>query len=138
MKERGTEFWLLAVLGAGAILNALVMLASSERWFAAVAHHAGAFNVHLVRDVAFAYAATGLALLWAAFRPALRGPLCAVAGAFLLLHALGHVFETATGALPPAHWLEDAPGVYLPALVVVWIALRSLPAASLASSRGVS
>lgn len=137
MKGR-TEGYLLGVIGVGALVNALAMLVASERWFEAVAHHTGAFNVHLIRDVAFAYATTGAALLWAATRAELRGPLCLVAAAFLGLHALGHVLETATGALPAAHWYEDAPGVFLPALLVGWIAVRNLGGSALASDRPFS
>jgi len=137
MKGR-TEGYLLLAIGFGALLNALIMLGASEPWFEAVAHHTGAFNVHLIRDVAFAYATTGVALVWAALRAELRGPLCMVAASFLGLHALGHVLETATGALPAAHWYEDAPGVFLPALLVGWIAVRNLGGSALASDRPVS
>ena len=71
MKGR-TEGYLLLAIGLGALLNALIMLVASEPWFEAVAHHTGAFNVHLIRDVAFAYATTGVALVWAALRAELR------------------------------------------------------------------
>jgi hypothetical protein len=52
-------------------------------------------------------------------------PLAAAAAAFLGLHGLIHVAEVLSGAQPPGHLLEDFPGVYLPALLLGGIALRS-------------
>lgn len=54
--------------------------------------------------------------------------LAAVAAVFLGIHALVHVVESATGALPPGSWLADLPGVHLPALVVAGLALSALRA----------
>jgi hypothetical protein len=59
-------------------------------------------------------------------RPAHRGPLAAVAGIFLGLHALTHLLEAATGVTSLGHVLEDFPGVHLPALVVIYLAAASL------------
>jgi hypothetical protein len=43
---------------------------------------------------------------------------------------MGHVRETAVGELASFHWLEDLPGVYLPALamlVMVFVFRRATP-----------
>jgi len=112
----------LAVLGALLLANGVIMIAATAPWFAAVAKETGPLNEHLVRDVGAAYVATGAALLWAAFAPAQRRALSAVAAVFLVLHALGHVVEIATGRLGAHHWLEDLPGVFLPALVTLLVA----------------
>jgi hypothetical protein len=125
---RRVEALLLAVLGAGFLGNGVWMLFDAARWFAAIASDTGAFNGHLVRDVGAAFCAAGAALLWGARRPALRGPLAAVAAVFLGLHALVHVVETASGALPDGSWLSDLPGVHLPALAVAALALHALRA----------
>lgn len=117
---------LLVVLGAGAALNGVWMLLDAARWFGLIAARSGPSNVHLVRDVGAAYLTSGVALLWAAWRPALRGPLVAVAAVFLGLHALTHLLEAASGTTSPAHLLEDLPGVHLPALLVVWLAVAAL------------
>jgi hypothetical protein len=117
---------ILTVLGVGACLNGLWMLLDAARWFGLVAASTGPSNVHLVRDVGAAYLTSGVALLWAARRPPLRGPLAAVAGVFLGLHALTHVLEAASGVTSPGHLLEDLPGVHLPALLVTWLAVASL------------
>lgn len=116
----------LRVIGAFAILNGVVMLLESVSWFGAVASDTGPINVHFVRDVGAAYCAAGVAVLWAAERPALRGALLTVASVFLGIHALAHVYEIATGALPVGHWVEDFPGVFLPAIVTTWAAVAAL------------
>jgi hypothetical protein len=84
----------------------------------------GPFNPHMVRDIGCAFLSVGAAQLWAAFRPAWRAPLVAVAALFLSAHALLHVYDTLAGNLPADHWWLDAPGVYLPALALVWIHWR--------------
>ncbi len=127
--KRDIGFWVCAVLGAGACVNGAIMLAAPGPWFAAVAADTGPLNFHLVRDVGAAYVASGAAALWAAFAPALRGPLAASAVCFQLLHGAIHVFDVLAGTQPPSHLLEDFPAVYLPTLLLAWIALRSLRAA---------
>jgi DNA segregation ATPase FtsK/SpoIIIE-like protein len=116
---RGVDLVLLVVLGIGSALNGTWMLLDAAGWFARVAADVAPFNVHFVRDVGAGYLATGAALLAAALRPAWRVPLVATATIFHGLHALGHVRETASGELGSFHWLEDLPGVYLPALVML-------------------
>ncbi len=111
--------WVSIVLGSGALLNGLIMLFDSVDWFGAIATATGELNVHLVRDVGEAYAAAGVALIWAGLRPSLRFPLTVVAAVFIVLHALGHVYETSVGELPHHSWLADLPGVYLPAVVLL-------------------
>lgn len=123
-QRRDLASWILLVMGIGAAVNGIWMLLDAVRWFGLLASATGDLNVHLVRDVGAAYATVGVALVWAARRPAARLPLTATAAVFLGLHAAGHVFETATGALPPDHWVEDVPGVYLPALVTLILAVR--------------
>jgi len=117
---------ILWVLGVGACINGVWMLLDAARWFGLIAASTGASNVHLVRDVGAAYLTSGVALVWAARRPALRGPLSAVAAVFLGLHALTHVLEAASGVTSLGHLLEDLPGVHLPALLVCWLAVASL------------
>ncbi len=125
MESRGATYWILLVLGVGGIVNGLFMLFTSESWFAQIAAYTGPFNVHLVRDVGAAYVTSGIASVWAARAPAWRVPLAASAALFLGLHGGIHVFEVVTGAQPPFHLIEDFPGVYLPALLLAFIAFRS-------------
>ena len=117
---------LLIALGVGAIANGLFMMLDAEPWYGLVASDTGAFNAHFVRDIGAAYLTSGVALVWGALRPALRGPLLAIAALFLGLHALTHVVEAARGVTSAGHLLEDLPGVHLPALLVCWLAVASL------------
>ena len=112
-------FVLLAILGIGALVNGVWMQLDAQGWFARVASDVAPFNVHFVRDIGAAYLATGGALVAAALRPAWRVPLVATALVFHGLHALGHARETASGELASFHWIEDLPGVHLPALVML-------------------
>jgi hypothetical protein len=115
--------WLLLVLGAGNLANALWMLAGPMHWYAelpAAVPDTGPFNPHFVRDIGCAFLTVGAALVWAAFAPTFRFPLVAAAALFLGAHALLHVYDTAAGNLPASHWWLDLPGVYLPALVLLY------------------
>jgi hypothetical protein len=125
VRDRPLERWLLLLLGAGGIVNGLFMLFASQGWFTRIAADTGPFNVHLVQDVGAAYLTSGIASVWAARAPAWRTPLAASAALFLGLHGLIHVFEVATGVQPPFHLVEDFPGVYLPALLLTFVAFRS-------------
>jgi hypothetical protein len=123
--------WLLFALGAGTLGNALWMLAGPMHWYAelpAAVPDTGPFNPHFVRDIGCAFFTVGVALVWAAFAPAWRFPLVVVAALFLGAHALLHVYDTASGNLPASHWWLDFPGVYLPALVLLFAARAAAPA----------
>ena len=62
--------------------------------------------------------------VWAALRKAVRAPLVAVAAVFFAAHALLHIHDVARGLLESDHLLLDVPGVYLPALFLVWAAIH--------------
>jgi hypothetical protein len=117
--------WILLLLGIGAAANGLVMLFASDAWFARIASDTGPLNVHLVQDVGAAYLTAGVASAWAARAPHWRTPLAASAAVFLGLHGAIHVAEVLGGVQPPAHLLEDFPGVYLPVLLLAGIVFTS-------------
>ena len=125
MQGRSVSTWILLLLGVGGTVNGLFMLFTSEAWFVRIAADTGPFNVHLVRDVGAAYVTSGVASVWAARAPAWRVPLAASAALFLGLHGLIHVAEVASGVQPPAHLLEDFPGVYLPVLLLAGVVFAS-------------
>jgi hypothetical protein len=123
MRQRRLDGWgiVLLLLGLGAVANALWMLADPLHWYhdlPAAVPDTGPFNEHFVRDIGCAFLAVGVAQVWAAFAPAYRAPLVAVAALFAVGHAVLHVFDTARGAVPGDHWWLDLPGVYLPAVVL--------------------
>jgi hypothetical protein len=134
MRERGFDYWVLALIGAAALANGLIMLAVPEPWFTRIAADTGPFNVHLVRDVGAAYATSGAAALWAARAPHWRAPLAFAAALFQALHGAIHVFDVLAGLQPAGHLLEDLPGVYLPTLALIAVAIHSLRASAPARS----
>ena len=82
--------WLLLLLGIVMLANALWMLAGPMHWYRelpAAVPDTGPFNAHFVRDIGCAFLTVGVALLWAAFAPAQRRPLTAIAALFLAAHA---------------------------------------------------
>ena len=116
--------WLLLLLGIGMLANSLWMLAGPMHWYRelpAAVPDTGPFNAHFVRDIGCAFLTVGAALLWAAFAPAQRMPLTAIAALFLGAHALLHVYDTTRGALDATHWGLDVLGVYAPALLLLGV-----------------
>lgn len=95
-------------------------------FYGVFAEYTGGSNAHLVRDVGAAYITAGLALAWAARVPRWRGPLVSVAAVFLVLHAVGHVMDLASGAVPIGHIVMDTLQVFIPAIVVSALAVRFL------------
>jgi len=120
-EARGVALWIILVMGVGAILNALWMLAGPMHWYTdlpAAVPDTGPFNPHFVRDIGCAFLATGVALVWAFFSPRFRLPLVAIGSLFLAAHAILHAYDTLRGALGHDHWLLDLPGVYLPGILL--------------------
>jgi hypothetical protein len=123
--------WALGIFGVANLGNAAWMLADPAGWYAglpAAVPDTGPLNTHFVRDIGSAFAVMGAALLLAAGRPALRAPMIAAVALFYVLHALVHVTDTIAGRLPASHWAIDAPGVYVPAVIMValaWAASRT-------------
>jgi hypothetical protein len=116
---------LAAILG----LNGLAMLFASFWWYNTVpgVTATGAFNPHFVRDIGMAYLVTAGALAWFAARPIQAWPALVGAAAFLTLHAFIHVFDASCSGSGLADAVRDFPGVYLPALITLWIAYAKRP-----------
>ena len=114
--------WGLGLLALVNFANGLWMLADPHLWYTdlpAAVPDFGPYNEHFVRDIGAAFLAFGVALVWAARRPAARLPLVAVTTCFYALHAAGHVYDTLRGVVDADHWWTDLPGVYLPAILLV-------------------
>ena len=112
-----------AVLAA----NGLAMLFAGRWWYGAVpgVPETGPFNPHFVKDIGAAYLICGAALAWRAARSASNAALGAVTAAagFLTVHALIHIVDAVTGSNALGEFARDFPGVFLPAIVAVWVAL---------------
>jgi hypothetical protein len=114
--------WVFLLFAAGNLVNGVWMLADPGGWYLnlpAAVPDTGPLNPHFVRDIGSAFTMMGVALVWGAFRPALRVVTLGLTTVFYALHALVHVTDTLAGRLPPAHWAIDFPGVYLPAILLV-------------------
>jgi hypothetical protein len=88
--------------------------------------HTGPFNPHFVRDLGVAFLVVALAFGWSALHLDRSRPVHLALTVFLTGHALIHVADIVMGHLPPSHWLIDLPGVFLPALVMVILAVPSV------------
>lgn len=84
----------------------------------------GPCNGHFVRDLGAVCICLGAAPLWAARPPKFRLPLVALTTLFYVLHAAGHVFDTARGFVDAHHGWLDVPGVYAPALLLVVMTVK--------------
>jgi uncharacterized protein YjeT (DUF2065 family) len=112
--------WLLGVALAA---NGIFMLVAPAAWYAAVPTvlDTGPLNAHFVRDIGCAYVVAGGALIMFAIDVAARG--AALAGcACLSLHALVHLWDTASGRESYHHLLIDLPPVFAPPVIGLWLA----------------
>ena len=116
-------FWLFGFTSAG---NGLWMLASPARWYTdlpAGVPDTGPLNLHFVRDIGAAFLTFGVMFLVTASRAERHREVVLAAGLFYVLHAAIHVWDLVDGRLGGDHWLIDLPGVFLPALILVVMAL---------------
>ena len=116
-------FW---VLGLSNLANGLWMLAAPAGWYEhlpAAVPDTGPLNLHFVRDIGAAFVTIGVAFCAAAPRAREHRGVVLVAAVFFVLHALIHVADIATGRLPAHHAVIDLPGVFVPAILLVVLAL---------------
>jgi len=117
--------WTLAI---GLAANGVIMLGAPAAWYAAVPGvvDTGSLNPYFVRDIGAAYLVAGAALASFALTPSARS--AALPGAaFLTLHALVHLWDAAAGREHAHQLLIDAPAIFLPAVLAIWIAWSPLP-----------
>lgn len=111
------------------LANGAWMLLSPLSWysdFPAAIPHTGSFNPHLIRDLGVVYVIAALGFGWCATHLENRLPIHLGLTVFFVGHALIHVVDIVSGRLPQTHWLIDAPGVFVPAILLVVLALPSI------------
>ena len=115
---------LTLILGLALGANALWMLLNPMSWYGSVPGVAGTgpANMHFIRDIGCAYLATALSLFWLFKSPKLAWPAAIVGGGFLVLHALVHVCDAIAGREPAHQLLGELPAVFLPGVLVIWLA----------------
>jgi hypothetical protein len=125
--------YILGIFGLGNIANGAWMLVDPAGWYTnlpAAVPDFGPLNEHFVRDIGAAYVTAGIGLCWGAFDRRVRVAAVGLVTVFYALHALGHVYDTASGRVGPEHWSIDALPIYLPAVVLVvmlWLLARQTP-----------
>ncbi|MFK7913247.1 MAG: hypothetical protein AB8B93_04990 [Pseudomonadales bacterium] len=115
------------LLGLGALGNGVYMMIAPESWYWLVpgVPDRGPFNQHFVRDIGFTYALIGGAFIYGATYARNRLLLWSMPTAWLLSHAVFHVWEVVAGICGPASLVEDFGGVTLPALLGLGLVCHS-------------
>src|SRR6185436_15142036 len=87
----------------------------------------GPFNQHFIGDIGIASLAAAAALLAGSLKPARLAALALPAAIFLAGHAVLHLIGYGLQAEGHGTWLREAFGIYLPALVAIWLAVPPAP-----------
>jgi hypothetical protein len=111
---------LAVILGA----NGVAMLAAGLWWYGAVpgVTETGPYNPHFVKDIGAIYLVVAGALAWRAQRPAAGQGALVAAAACMVLHAVIHVVDAASGHHAGHDLIRDLGGIYLPTAVTAWLA----------------
>lgn len=111
------------------LFNGVWMLLFPQSWYTdlpAAVPHTGPFNAHFVRDIGVASIVASVAFAWSARNIDRSYPIHIGLTLLFAGHALIHIVDIMTGHLPTEHWLIDLPGVFLPALIMIALAIPSL------------
>lgn len=127
MEKSGLDYWILVGLGLILAANGGFMFVTPELWFETIpgVKRTGPPNTHFIRDVAVTYIGVGALLVLAARNISRRALYAGLAGGWLGLHGLVHLYELATCIAPLSTVQTDFGGVYLPALLALWLAYRA-------------
>lgn len=112
--------WALALFLGG---NGVAMMAAPQPWYVSIpgVTLTGPYNGHFVRDVGATYIIVAGAIVWTALHPRVTATV-ALAAAWLCMHATVHVIEAATCGRPLlGELLRDLPGIYVPAMLALWL-----------------
>ncbi|MBM4258962.1 MAG: hypothetical protein FJ147_24060 [Deltaproteobacteria bacterium] len=115
--------WLLCILNSA---NGVWMLIAPESWYTdlpAAVPDTGPLNVHFIRDIGVTFTILGVGFGWCAMNLERCYPVYVGLTAWVVGHALLHVVDILTGRLPSTHWGIDASLVFLPALLLLVLAL---------------
>lgn len=118
------------VLGLAMLANGVFMVIAPESWYWMVpgVPDRGPFNQHFVRDIGFIYVLMGAAFVYGSIYARHRVQLWLMPTAWLVCHAIFHVWEVVVGICGPESLVEDFGGVTLPALLalgLVYVSYRA-------------
>lgn len=102
-------------------LNGLYMLIDPMGWYDAVpgVSRTGPPNPHFIRDIGLMYlTSTGL-IIYGLIRPDVRRLMVGISAIWITGHGLFHIWEWLAGVCTFDQFLTDAPGVLLPAAILI-------------------
>ena len=117
---------IFCVFGLGNLGNGLWMLLAPQNWFQylpAGVPDTGPFNHHFVQDIGSAFTTIGVMFLLSTRRALERRGVVLASALFYVLHAVVHVADVHAGRLHANHLRLDFPLVYLPAILLLVLAL---------------
>ncbi|CAM4296548.1 hypothetical protein [Pseudoalteromonas byunsanensis] len=111
------------LLGLLAMVNGTFMILAPEPWYWLVpgVSDRGPFNQHFLRDIGINYLLIGAAFVLGCVYERQRLALWLFPAAWLLGHALFHIWEVFVGLCSPIFLVIDFVGVTLPALLSVYL-----------------
>lgn len=115
------------LLGLATLGNGVFMTIAPESWYWLIpgVPDRGPFNQHFVRDIGFIYILVGAAFIYRVVYVQHRVQLWLLPTAWLVLHAIFHVWEVIVGICGPESLVEDFAGVTFPALLAAGLTYLS-------------
>lgn len=111
------------------LFNGAWMLFFPLSWYTdlpAAVPNTGPFNSHFVRDLGVVFLLIGVAFGWSALNLDRSRMVHLALTAFFTGHALIHLADIVAGRLPHSHWRIDVPGVFVPALLMIVLAVPAV------------
>src|SRR6266850_3472866 len=115
--------WIIAVMD---IVTGIEMFFFPGAWFFRLVPgvtETGPFNGHLVMDGGTFFLAVGIGLVAAALNPRGNAVAVVVAAVAGIMHSILHLYSHAAGLLSAQHMVTEVLGIYVPAIVLVVIAI---------------
>ncbi len=115
--------WIIAVMD---IVTGIEMFFFPGAWFFRLVPgvtETGPFNGHLVMDGGTFFLAVGIGLVAAALNPRRNAIAIVVAAVAGIMHSILHLYSHAAGLLSAQHMVTEVLGIYVPAIVLVVIAI---------------
>jgi len=115
---------LTIALGLALGANGAWMLVAPVSWYLRIpgVANTGPANLHFIRDIGCAYLVAGLTVIWLGQASRQAWPAALASGTFLGLHALVHLYDFFIGHESARELMSDLPTIFLPAILVTWLA----------------
>jgi heme/copper-type cytochrome/quinol oxidase subunit 2 len=116
--------WIIAVMD---IVNGIEMFFFPSAWFFRLVPgvpETGPLNEHLVMDGGTFFLAVGIGLAAAALNPRRNAIAVVVAAVAGIMHSILHLYSHAAGILSSKHLTTEILGIYVPAIVLIVIAVE--------------